>query len=59
MEQLTTRIHDHLHHRAGANCLLGAVLYSNQWGYLGQTESAEELIRLLNRQYKGNEEYEK
>ena len=39
--------------------LLGAVLYSNQWGYLGQTESAEELISLLNRQYKGNEEYEK
>ena len=59
MEQLTTRIHDHLNRRAGANCLLGAVLYSNQWGYLGQTESAEELIRLLNRQYKGNEEYEK
>lgn len=56
MEQLTTRIHDHLHHRAGANCLLGAVLYSNQWGYLGQTESAEELIRLLSRQYEGKEE---
>ena len=56
MEQLTTRIHDHLNRRAGANCLLGAVLYSNQWGYLGQTESAEELIRLLNRQYEGKEE---
>ena len=59
MEQLTTRIHDHLHHRAGANCLLGAVLYSNPWGYLGQTESAEELTRLLNSQYEGNEEYGK
>ena len=56
MEQLTTRIHDHLHHRAGADILLGAVLYSNQWGYLGQTESAEELTRLLNNQYKGKEE---
>ena len=56
MKQLTTRIHDHLHHRAGANCLLGAVIYSNQWGYLGQTESAEELIRLLNRQYERKEE---
>ena len=56
MEQLTTRIHDHLNRRAGANCLLGAVLYSNQWGYLGQTESAEELSRLLNRQYEGKEE---
>ena len=59
MEQLTTRIHDHLNRRGGGNMLLGAVLYSNQWGYLGQTESAGELIRLLNRQYKGNEEYEK
>ena len=59
MEQLTTRIHDHLHHRAGADMLLGAVLYSNQWGYLGQTESAEELTRLLNRQYEGKEEYGK
>ena len=56
MEQLTTRIHDHLNRRAGANCLLGAVLYSNQWGYLGQTESAEELILLLSRQYEGQEE---
>ena len=56
MEQLTTRIHDHLNRRAGANCLLGAVLYSNQWGYLGQTESAEELIRLLSCQYEGREE---
>ena len=56
MEQLTTRIHDHLHHRAGADMLLGAVLYSNQWGYLGQTESAEELILLLSRQYEGKEE---
>ena len=55
MEQLTTRIHDHLHHRAGAGMLLGAVLYSNQWGYLGQTESAEELILLLSRQYEGKE----
>ena len=59
MEQLTTRIHDHLNRRAGANCLLGAVLYSNQWGYLGQTESAEELILLLSRQYEGKEECEK
>lgn len=57
MEQLTTRIHDHLLKRAGEGFLIGAVLYSNQWGYLGQTESAEELIRLLNRQYEGKEEY--
>ena len=56
MKQLTTRIHDHLHHRAGADMLLGAVLYSNQWGFLGQTESAEELIRLLSFQYEGREE---
>ena len=56
MEQLTTRIHDHLNRRGGGQMLLGAVLYSNQWGYLGQTESAEELILLLSRQYEGKEE---
>ncbi len=55
MEQLTARIHDHLHRRAGTDMLLGAVLYSNQWGYLGQTESAGALIRLLNNQYEGKE----
>lgn len=49
--QLTERIHEHLHHRAGVDMLLGAVIYSNQWGYLGQTEEAEALIALLNRQY--------
>lgn len=59
MEQLTTRIHDHLRHRAGGDMLLGAVLYSNQWGYLGRTESAEKLTRLLNSQYEGKEEYGK
>ena len=51
MAQITARIHDHLHHRAASDMLLGAVIYSNQWGYLGQTESAEELTRLLCRQY--------
>lgn len=56
MEQLTTRIHDHLNRRAGEQMLLGAVLYSNQWGYLGQTESAEALLRLLKCQYEGKEE---
>ena len=56
MKQLTTRIHDHLNRRGGGQMLLGAVLYSNQWGYLGQTESAEELILLLSRQYEGKEE---
>ena len=51
MAQITARVHDHLHHRAASDMLLGAVIYSNQWGYLGQTESAEELTRLLCHQY--------
>lgn len=51
MDQITIRVHDHLHHRAGTDILLGAVIYSNRWGYLGQTECAAELIQLLNHQY--------
>lgn len=56
MAQITSRIHQHLHHRAGVEMLLGAVIYSNQWGYLGQTEHAAELIRLLGSQYTRKEE---
>jgi len=51
MVQITERLHEHLHHRAGVDMLLGAVIYSNQWGYLGQTEEAAALIELLNKQY--------
>ena len=55
MAQLTFRIHDHLYHRAGADMLLGAVIYANRWGYLGQTDHAETLIHLLNKQYREEE----
>ena len=51
MAEITARVHDHLHHRAGTDMLLGAVIYSNRWGYLGQTEHAQQLMELLNRQY--------
>ena len=37
--------------------LLGAVLYSNEFGYLGETENVKKLTDLLNHQYqKGRKE---
>ena len=56
MGEITARVHSALRHRAGTEMLLGAVMYSNRWGYLGQTESAEELMGLLRRDYPQKEE---
>ena len=56
MAEITARVHSALRHRAGTEMLLGAVMYSNRWGYLGQTESAEELMGLLRREYPQKEE---
>ena len=56
MGEITARVHSALRHRAGTEMLLGAVMYSNRWGYLGQTESAEELMGLLRREYPQKEE---
>ena len=41
-----------MNHRTYDLMLLGAVIFSNEYGYLGQTENTEELIRLLQKQYK-------
>ena len=57
MKELTDRILFYLNHRAYNRMLLGAVLYSNEFGYLGETENVKELTDLLNHQYrKGQEE---
>lgn len=57
MKELTDRILFYLNHRAYDRLLLGAVLYSNEFGYLGETEHVKELTDLLNQQYrKGQEE---
>ena len=48
MKEVTDRIQFYLDHRSYQQILLGAVIFSNEFGYLGQTEHAEELIRKIN-----------
>lgn len=45
MKEITERIQFYLNHRSYEQILLGAVIFNNTYGYLGQTEDAEELIR--------------
>ena len=52
MRELTDRILYYLNHRTYDRMLLGAVVFSNEYGYLGETENTRELIRLLKEQYK-------
>lgn len=51
MKEITDRISYYLHHRAYDRMELGAVIYSNELGYLGETEKARELMEQINRQY--------
>lgn len=51
MKELTDRILFYLNHRTYNRMLLGAVLFSNEFGYLGETEHVKELTDLLNLQY--------
>lgn len=44
LESLLERISHHLHRRVAGAYQVGAVLYSNQYGYLGETEEAKEII---------------
>ena len=50
MNELTQRILFYLNHRAYDRMLLGAVLFSNQHGYLGETEHVRTLEKLINEQ---------
>ncbi len=50
MEQMMLKIQFYLDHRSYEQILLGAVICSNEYGYLGQTENAGRLIGKL----KGN-----
>ena len=45
IKELTNKIQYYLDHRSYEQILLGAVLFSNTMGYLGQTPDAEKLIR--------------
>lgn len=44
MKEITDRIQFYLDHRSCQQILLGAVIFSNEYGYLGQTANAAELI---------------
>ena len=52
MKELTDRILYYLNHRTYDRMLLGAVVFSNEYGYLGETKNTRELIRLIKAQYK-------
>ena len=47
MKEITDRIQFYLDHRSYQQILLGAVIFSNEYGYLGQTEHAAELINTI------------
>lgn len=44
MQQLVRAIQTHLHRRAGDGCTAGAVMFSNQHGLLGLTDTAKEML---------------
>ena len=49
-EEILDRIQFYLNHRSYEQILLGAVIFNNTYGYLGQTADAEKLIKLINAQ---------
>lgn len=50
MKEITDRVAYYLDHRAYGRIKTGAVLFSNEQGYLGETDSARELMNLITRQ---------
>ena len=47
MESVTKRVHFHLRHRAGKEMEIGTVLFSKEYGLLGQTTNARHLIQKI------------
>lgn len=50
MEWMTGRIHYYLNHRAYDRVKIGAVVFSNEYGLLGETDYAAELKEILKKQ---------
>ena len=50
MREITDRVAYYLEHRAYGRIKTGAVIFSNEQGYLGETESAGELMNLIKTQ---------
>lgn len=55
MKVIMDKISFYLNHRSYGRMRMGAVLFSNEYGYLGQTEHVEELIGKLEYQKKSQE----
>lgn len=55
MQELTGRIEEYLNYRTYQRMLLGAVLFSNEHGYLGETSQVQELIKRITEQEKGGQ----
>ena len=49
MQEITGRIEESLIHRSYGRLVCGAVIFSNEHGYLGQTEHAAELINKISK----------
>ena len=47
MKVILEKIQFYLDHRSYHQILLGAVIFSNEYGYLGQTANASELIKKI------------
>lgn len=45
MDSILAAIQRHLEHRIGENCRIGAVIFSNQYGLLGTTPPAKEMLQ--------------
>ena len=50
IKEVTDRISYYLHHRAYDRMKLGAVIFSNEFGHLGETKKAGELMTLIREQ---------
>ncbi len=47
LSRLTQRIHFHLNHRGGDNLQTGAILFSKEYGILGRSTHADQLLKLI------------
>lgn len=43
LNRMLSAVQEHLQRRTGAGCQIGAVLFSNQYGLLGETGPAKEI----------------
>ena len=54
MYQLTLRIEDVLQRRSSGKIVIGAIVFSNEYGILGKTPAADKLLELIKKQLKNH-----